>query len=52
VIDVHWEDLGMPEAVWHLRAEGLGPMVVAMDAHGRSLFKEVEEGVAKRSALL
>jgi len=52
VIYVHWEDLGMPEAVWHLRAVGLGPMVVAMDAHGRSLFKEVEEGVAKRSAFL
>lgn len=52
VLNVHWEDLGMPEAVWHLRAENLGPLVVAMDPHGRSLFKEVEDAVKKRSLLL
>ncbi len=52
VLNVHWEDLGMPEAVWHLRAENFGPLVVAMDSHGRSLFKEVEDTVKKRSVLL
>ena len=52
VLDVHWEDLGMPEAVWHLRARDLGPLVVAMDSHGRSLFKEIDEVVRKRSVLL
>lgn len=52
VLNVHWQDLGMPEAVWHLRAENLGPLVVAMDSHGRSLFKEVEDAVKKRSLLL
>ena len=52
VLSVHWEDLGMPEAVWHLRAEDFGPLVVAMDSHGRSLFKEVEDTVRKRSVLL
>ncbi|MHC1679739.1 MAG: FumA C-terminus/TtdB family hydratase beta subunit [Methanomassiliicoccales archaeon] len=52
VLGMHWEDLGMPEAVWHLRAENLGPLVVAMDSHGRSLFKEVEDKVNKRSVLL
>lgn len=52
VLSVEWEDLGMPEAVWRLRAEGLGPMVVAMDAHGRSLFKDVEEDARRRSVLL
>ncbi len=52
VLDVHWPDLGMPEAVWHLRAKDLGPLVVAMDSHGRSLFKEVEDSVRKRSVLL
>lgn len=52
VLGVHWEDLGMPEAVWHLRAESLGPLVVAMDSHGRSLFKEVDDEVRKRSLLL
>lgn len=52
VLGVHWEDLGMPEAVWHLRAENFGPLVVAMDSHGRSLFKEIEDAVRKRSVLL
>jgi len=52
VLEVHWEDLGMPEAVWRMRVEGMGPLVVAMDSHGRSLFKEVEDAVRKRSVLL
>lgn len=52
VLDVHWEDLGMAEAVWRLRAEGLGPMVVAMDTHGRSLFQENEDAVRKNASLL
>ena len=52
VIEVHWEDLGMPEAVWRMRAENFGPMVVAMDAHGRSLFQEVEDRTKKRASLL
>lgn len=52
VIDVHWEDLGMAEAVWRMRAEDLGPMVVAMDAHGRSLFQEVEDATRKKGSLL
>lgn len=52
VLGVHWEDLGMPEAVWHLRAKEFGPLVVAMDSHGRSLFKEIEDSVKKRSVLL
>lgn len=52
VLGVHWEDLGMPEAVWHLRAENFGPLVVAMDSHGRSLFREVEDAVKRRSVLI
>ncbi|HQQ25702.1 MAG TPA: FumA C-terminus/TtdB family hydratase beta subunit [Methanomassiliicoccales archaeon] len=52
VLDVHWEDLGMPEAVWRLRADNFGPLVVAMDSHGRSLFKEVEDKVKECSVLL
>jgi fumarate hydratase subunit beta len=52
VLGVQWEDLGMAEAVWRLRAEGLGPMVVAMDSHGRSLFQEIEEKVRKKASLV
>ena len=29
------------EMVWELEAENLGPMVVAVDAHGRDLYKDV-----------
>lgn len=45
VRNVHWLDLGMPEAVWELELEGLGPLVVAMDAHGSSLYQKVNENV-------
>jgi fumarate hydratase subunit beta len=35
---VHWEDLGMAEAVWQFAVEDFGPLVVAMDARGGSLY--------------
>jgi fumarate hydratase subunit beta len=41
VIGVDWLDLGMPEAVWHLEAHEFGPLIVAIDAHGRSLYDDV-----------
>ncbi|MBN1762862.1 MAG: fumarate hydratase C-terminal domain-containing protein [Methanomicrobia archaeon] len=40
---VYWEDLGLAEAVWHLRVEDFGPLVVSMDAHGKSLYEEITE---------
>ena len=40
---VHWFDLGMPEAMWVLEGADFGPMTVAIDAHGNSLFEAVEE---------
>jgi fumarate hydratase subunit beta len=47
VVGVEWLDLGMPEAMWILEAEDLGPMTVAIDAHGNSIYQRVEETVAK-----
>lgn len=47
VKDVYWEDLGMPEAMWVLRVEKFGPLVVGIDAHGRSIYEEVEREVRK-----
>ncbi|MDD5502440.1 MAG: FumA C-terminus/TtdB family hydratase beta subunit [Candidatus Thermoplasmatota archaeon] len=36
---VHWlEGLGMPEALWVFRVENFGPLVVAMDSQGKSLY--------------
>ncbi len=42
---VEWLDLGMPEALWILEGENFGPLIVAMDAHGNSLFEQLEAKV-------
>ena len=41
--EVHWLDLGTPEALWVFDGENFGPLVVAMDSHGKSLLKDVRE---------
>ena len=35
-------EFGTPEAMWHLQVRDF-PAIVTMDAHGRSLHKDVEE---------
>ncbi|MFQ6068349.1 MAG: FumA C-terminus/TtdB family hydratase beta subunit [Candidatus Bathyarchaeia archaeon] len=40
---VEWFDLGMPEALWILRAEEFGPLTVAIDSHGNNLFENVKK---------
>lgn len=42
---VEWLDLGMPEALWILEGESFGPLIVAMDTHGNSLYDNVEAQV-------
>jgi tartrate/fumarate subfamily iron-sulfur-dependent hydro-lyase beta chain len=38
---VYWlDELGMPEAVWIFEVKEFGPLVVAMDSHGRSIYRE------------
>lgn len=44
---VHWLDLGMPEAVWELEMEDFGPLIVAIDAQGRSLYESIGKKVAQ-----
>jgi fumarate hydratase subunit beta len=44
---VEWLDLGMPEALWVVEAKDLGPLVVAMDAHGNSLYDSVNTEAEK-----
>ena len=41
--DVTWFELGMPEAVWDLQANEFGPLVVGMDTHGQSIYKNLKE---------
>jgi len=38
--EVFWEDL-FPECIWRFRVKEFGPLIVAMDAHGRSLYDDV-----------
>lgn len=41
VDNVHWMDLGSPEAIWELSVTDF-PVVVTMDAHGNSLHEKVQ----------
>ena len=45
VVAVEWLDLGMPEALWMLDVEDFGPLIVAMDARGNSLYVDVVKQV-------
>ena len=44
---VWWEDL-MPECLWKFRVKDFGPLIVAIDAHGNSLYKDVKAAAAER----
>lgn len=45
-----WNDLGMPEALWKFDAKSLGPLIVAIDAQGNSLYEKVRMDVARNMA--
>jgi L(+)-tartrate dehydratase beta subunit len=45
--DVWWEDL-MPECLWRFRVKAFGPLIVAIDAHGNSLYRRVQDRAAER----
>ena len=45
--EVAWEDL-MPECLWKFRVKDFGPLTVGIDAHGTSLFHDVQEAALKR----
>ncbi len=40
-------ELGIPEAMWHLRVNGF-PTICTMDSHGNSLHQEVEDASFKK----
>jgi len=47
IVDVWWEDL-MPECLWKFRVRNFGPLIVAIDSHGNSLYRRIREEAAKR----
>jgi len=47
--DVDLDDLH-PESLWKFRVRGFGPLVVAMDSHGGSLYARVKSDASSRRA--
>ena len=47
--DVDLDDLH-PESLWRFRVRGFGPLVVAMDSHGASLYAQVKSDSRGRRA--
>jgi L(+)-tartrate dehydratase beta subunit len=47
--DVDLDDLN-PESLWKFRVKGFGPLVVAMDSHGGSLYAQVKGDAQGRRA--
>ncbi len=47
--DVDLDDLN-PESLWRFRVKGFGPLLVAMDSHGASLYTELKKTAAARRA--
>jgi L(+)-tartrate dehydratase beta subunit len=45
--EVAWEEL-MPECLWKFRVKDFGPLTVGIDAHGTSLYHEVQAAAQKR----
>jgi L(+)-tartrate dehydratase beta subunit len=45
--EVAWEEL-MPECLWRFRVKDFGPLTVGIDAHGNSLYRDVQERARKR----
>ena len=45
--EVYWEEL-MPECLWKFRVKDFGPLTVAIDSHGQSLYQDVQAEAKKR----
>ncbi|MEM2612136.1 MAG: FumA C-terminus/TtdB family hydratase beta subunit [Thermoproteota archaeon] len=46
ILGVYWlEELGVPEAMWHLRVQDLGPIIVAIDSFGNDIYDSLRKRV-------
>jgi L(+)-tartrate dehydratase beta subunit len=45
--EVWWEEL-MPECLWKFRVKNFGPLIVAIDAHGNSIYSRVKQNAAEK----
>lgn len=46
--DVHLQELGMAESLWEFEAKDFGPLIVAIDSHGKDLYQDVRASVKDR----
>lgn len=46
--EVHWLEMGVPEAMWVLNAKKFGPLVVGMDSHGDSIYRELKKNATEK----
>ncbi len=49
ILDVDMDDLN-PESLWQFQIKDFGPLLVAMDTHGRSLYDVVNKGAQDKRA--
>jgi len=52
VREVHWLDMGMPEATWVFEVEEFGPFLVAIDTNGNSLYTDINKKIYQRVGAL
>src|SRR5437764_1126214 len=45
--EVAWEEL-MPECLWKFRVKDFGPLTVGIDAHGNSLYHDVQAAAQEK----
>ncbi|MCQ2555142.1 MAG: FumA C-terminus/TtdB family hydratase beta subunit [Clostridia bacterium] len=48
VVDVHYLEMGMPEALWDLEVVEFGPLVVGMDTHGESVYANLKKAAFEK----
>jgi fumarate hydratase subunit beta len=48
VLDVYYAELGFTEAVWQLRVRDFGPLVVAIDSYGESIYETIQTSSRER----
>ncbi len=52
VVGVYWLELGIPEALWVLEVENMGPLIIVVDSRGKSLFEEYSMNERKISSII
>lgn len=48
VLDTAWDDFIMQFRLTRVRLDGFGPLTVAIDAHGRSLYDDLARAARER----